>query len=47
MEVKVQTGRAIRAGPRGLTSTPDTEKTIPGIIVKTFSILVHCPPLVK
>ena len=47
MEVKVETTRATRGGPNGFTSTPDTGKTIPGILVKTFSILAHFPPPVK
>ena len=36
MEVKVETTRATRGGPNGLTSTPDTGKTIRGILVKTW-----------
>jgi hypothetical protein len=40
MEVKVETTRAMRGGMRGLTSTPETGKTIyQPIVVKLFTIL--------
>jgi hypothetical protein len=34
MEVKVETTRAMRGGMSGLTSTPDTGKSIPQILFK-------------
>jgi hypothetical protein len=39
MAVKVETTRAMRGGMRGLTSTPETGKTIYQPIVKLFTIL--------